>query len=141
MDPEAMEGSRHADGRVVLSASKRVLLWDCKSCESKYTLTDALARQFLSYCAEAAPAIASPMLIIAPGFSPESAAVAQRLKVHCPPGTEVALIAAESLLWLARHWRQRRVKEALKTLPWEVLATTGELDQATLESRLKLFGG
>jgi hypothetical protein len=141
MDPEAMEGSRHADGRVVLSASKRVLLWDCKSCESKYTLTDALARQFLSYCAEAAPAIASPMLIIAPSFSPDSAAVAQRLKVHCPPGTEVALIAAESLLWLARHWRQRRVKQALKTLPWEVLATTGELDQATLESRLKLFGG
>jgi hypothetical protein len=140
MHPEMMEGSRHADGRVVLSASKRVLLWDCKSCESKYTLTDALARQFLSYCAEAAPAIASPMLIIAPAFSPESAAVAQRLKVLCPPGTEVALIAAESLLWLARHWRQRRAKEAARTLPWEVLSTTGELDQATLESRLRLFG-
>lgn len=140
MQPEVMEGSRHADGRVLLTASKRVLLWDCKSCETKYTLTDALARQFLGYCEEAAPAIASPMLIIAPGFSSDSAAVAQRLKALCPPGTEVALITADSLLWLARHWRQRRAKEDVKALPWQILATTGELDQATLESRLKLFG-
>jgi hypothetical protein len=79
------------------------------------------------------------MLIIAPAFSADSAAVAQRLKVLCPPGTEVALITAESLLWLARHWRQRHAKETNKPLPWQVLATTGELDQTILESRLKLF--
>ena len=136
---QPLDGSKHADGLVTFEDPRRVLLWDCKSCEGEYPLTDRMARQFLDYCTAAAPKAVTPMLVIAPGFSREASDVVQRLKAQCPPGTEVALITADDLLWLARLWRQRRAKGGATGLPWQVLAETGKIDRATLEKRLKTF--
>jgi hypothetical protein len=136
---EAMEGSNHPDGRVALDDAHRVILWDCKSCESEYALTDRLARQFLDYAHAAAPMVASPLVVVAPAFSADAVSCAVRLKVQCPPGTEIALVAAEDLLWLARMWRQRRTSKEVGRLPWQVLATTGRLTREQLEQRLRTF--
>ena len=46
------------------------------------------------------------MLIIGPDFTAESVAAAMRLKAQCAPGTEVGLITAEELLWLANTWKR-----------------------------------
>jgi hypothetical protein len=135
-----MDGSNHADGRVELGG-QRVLLWDCKSCEGAYNLTDRLARQFLAYAHAAAPTVVSPLLVIGPGFSPESLPALLRLKTQCPPGTEIALITAEDLLWLARRWHQRRGKGDASPLPWELFATSGQLTQDVLSQRWKTFLG
>jgi hypothetical protein len=139
---ERMEGSNHADGQVNLSDDRRVLLWDCKSCEGPYNLTDRLARQFLSYASAAAPRVASPMLIIGPDFAPDSVASVMRLKAQCAPGTEVALISAEDLLKLAQKWRRRTAKSATPAaLPWQVLSFTGHLTEDVIKARLRTFSG
>lgn len=139
---ERMEGSNHPDGRVNLADARRVLIWDCKSCEGSYNLTDRLARQFLSYAAGVAPRVASPMLIIGPDFTAESVAAVMRLKAQCAPGTEVSLITAEDLLWLGRTWKQQVEKtKPGSTLPWEVLSFTGRLSQDVLKQRLRTFSG
>jgi hypothetical protein len=139
---ERMEGTNHADGHVNLSDDRRVLLWDCKSCEGPYNLTDRLARQFLSYASAAAPRVASPMLVIGPDFTPESAASAMRLKAQCAPGTEVALISAEDLLRLGQTWKKRVAKAGSATpLPWQVLSFTGHLTEDVIKARLRTFSG
>jgi len=139
MSLETFEGSNHPDGRAALDDPYRVLLWDCKSCEVQYSLTDRLARQFLAYAAAAAPKVASPLLVIAPSYSSDSVDAVMRLKVLCPPGTEIALITASDLLWLADTWAKRRAQSGAGSLPWQVLATTGLLDRQVLQKRLRSF--
>jgi hypothetical protein len=136
---ESYEGSNHPDGRALLDSPHRVLLWDCKSCETDYALTDRLSRQFLAYATAASPDVASPLLVIAPSFSDGSVDAIVRLKVQCPPGTEIALITAEDLLWLGETWSKRRPEKGQGSLPWEVLATTGLLDKAIIQKRLRTF--
>jgi len=131
----AMPGSNHADGRIDLDGSNRLILWDCKSCDGAYTLTEAGSRQFLAYASATDAKVASPMLVVAPAFTEESVAVAHKLKVHCRPGTEVALITADDLKWLAEVWQKR----GKGCLPWEVLAYTGRLTRQVLEERLGTF--
>jgi hypothetical protein len=139
MSLETFDGSNHPDGRAALDDPHRVLLWDCKSCEQHYALTDRLARQFLAYASSAAPKVASPLLVIAPAFSDDSLDAVMRLKVLCPPGTEIALITAEDLLWLSDTWAKRRTQGGAGSLPWQVLATTGLLERTVLQKRLKAF--
>jgi hypothetical protein len=136
---ETFEGSNHADGRAALDDPQRILLWDCKSSELQYALTDRLARQFLAYATAAAPKVASPFLVIAPAFTDDSVDAVMRLKVLCPPGTEIALITADDLLWLSDTWTKRRTQGGAGSLPWQVLATTGLLERTVLQKRLKAF--
>jgi hypothetical protein len=139
---ERMEGSNHPDGHVNLSDPRRVLIWDCKSCEAAYSLTDRTARQFLAYATAVAPRVASPMLIIGPDFTADSVPAAMRLKAQCAPGTEICLIRAEDLLWLADAWKHRLSKaKTASPLPWEVLSFTGRMTQDLLKQRLKTFSG
>ena len=51
-----------------------------------------------------------------------------RLKAQCAPGTEICLIAAEDLLWLADAWTHCLLKaKTASPLPWEVLSFTGRM--------------
>jgi len=130
-----LPGSNHPDGMVEIDGSARVIIWDCKSCNGPYTLTEATGRQFLAYAGATETRIASPMLIIAPDFSADSVIAANKLKTQCRPGTEIALVAADDLKWLAELWRKRGQGK----LPWQVLAVTGRLTRAQMEERLKTF--
>ena len=139
---ERMEGSNHPDGHVNLADPRRVLIWDCKSCETAYSLTDRTARQFLAYATAVAPRVASPMLIIGPDFTADSVPAAMRLKAQCAPGTEICLIVAEDLLWLSDEWKHRQSKAKTPSpLPWEVLSLTGRMTQDLLKQRLTTFSG
>jgi hypothetical protein len=137
---ETFEGSNHPDGRAALDDQHRVLLWDCKSCEQLYALTDRLARQFLAYATSVAPKVASPLLIVAPAYSSDSVDAVMRLKMLCPPGTEIALITADDLMWLGETWLKRRSQGGAGSIPWQVLATTGLLDRQILQKRVRSFG-
>ncbi len=140
LETEKFEGSNHADGRALYPDKRHVLLWDCKSSESEYSLTEKSSRQFLAYCTRtSAPQIPCPMMIIAPSFSKESVAEAQRLKTQCTVGTEIALIEASTFLWLCRQWHQQHASTDKKPLPWQVLATSGKLSEENLKLRLKSF--
>ena len=130
-----MPGNNHPDGRVDLPDGTRAILWDCKSCDTVYALTDISARQFLAYVAAIEPRVASPFLVIAPDFTADSVAAAHRLKTACKPGTEIALVTAADLLWLADTWKAR----ADCALPWQILAVTGRLTRPMMEERLRTF--
>jgi len=128
-------GSAHADGGVV-ARNGRMALWDCKSAMEPYALTEAKCAQFLQYVAREAPTVVSPFLILSGSFTDDSSARALTLKANCRPGTEIGLLTAADLKWLAERW----VRDyPAKRLPLDVLAHSGRLDRETLEFRLKAF--
>ena len=138
---EDMDGTSHADGRATYPDKKHILLWDCKSCEGSYALTEKTSQQFLDYASRiTSPQAACPMMIIAPSFTKESVPEAKRLKTKCPIGTEVALIDAKIFLWLCRQWHQGHSGTDRRPIPWEVLATTGKVTEEDLKVALKSFG-
>lgn len=137
---EEMDGTSHADGKATYPDKKHVLLWDCKSCEGSYSLTEKTSQQFLDYASRITPPqVACPMMIIAPSFTKESFSEARRLKTKCPTGTEIALMDAKTFLWLCRQWHQGHSGTNKRPIPWEVLATTGKITEEDLKIALKNF--
>jgi hypothetical protein len=61
---------------------------------------------------------------------------AARLKIDSGTDTDVALIAAEDLLWLAEEWQATRPGRQFNV---DVLNITGVLTRQVLEQRLRLF--
>ena len=62
--------------------------------------------------------------------------MAARTKIESGTDTDVAVITAEDLVWLAEEWLRRGVDKAFDP---EVLNTTGVLTRQVLEQRLRLF--
>jgi len=135
--PIEFSGVAHADGGVV-GKKGRVVLWDCKSSLEPYALTDKKSAQFLLYVAKEDPNVVSPFLVFSCEFTSDSAARALALKARCRPGTEIALMTAADLKWLADKWNKEYPD---KRLPLDVLAHTGLLKGGILELGLELFAG
>ena len=133
--PMEFTGVAHADGGVV-GKKGRVVLWDCKSSLEPYALTDKKSAQFLLYVAKEDPNVVSPFLVFSGEFTSDSAARALALKARCRPGTEIALMTAADLKWLAGKWDKEYPD---KRLPLDVLAHTGLLNGGILEMGLELF--
>jgi hypothetical protein len=110
-------------------------MWDNKSKESVYTFPPSHLRQFKRYIRDA-PDRVSCFLIIVPAIADSAAQNAARLKVESGRDTDVALITAADLLWLAEQWASRP-----KAGPFnlDVLNMTGVLSRPVLEQRLRLF--
>jgi len=128
-------GSAHADGGVVAKKG-RMVLWDCKSALKPYALTEAKCAQFLHYVAKEAPNVVCPFLVFSGEFTGDSGPRALALKANCPPGTEIALMTAADLKWLADKWSREYPGERL---PLDVLAHSGLLNTEILKLRLELF--
>jgi hypothetical protein len=92
-------------------------------------------RQFKRYIRDSAIRVAC-FLIIVPAIAPGAAHVAARLKIESGTDTDVALIAAEDLLWVAETWQSRGNGQTFNP---EVFNITGVLDRAALEQRMRLF--
>jgi hypothetical protein len=130
-------GSSHADGGVVAKKG-RMVLWDCKSSLEPYALTEVKCAQFLNYVHKEAPNVVCPFLVFSGEFTGDSQARALELKTKCPPGTEIALMTAADLKWLADKWNKEYPD---KRLPLDVLAHSGLLNSEILQLRLELFAG
>jgi len=130
-------GSAHADGGVVAKRG-RMVMWDCKSALKPYALTEAKCAQFLQYVRKEDPNVVCPFLVFSGGFTSDSGARALALKAKCPRGTEIALMTAVDLKWLADKWSKEYPG---KRLPLDVLAHTGLLNTEILELGLELFAG
>ncbi len=133
--PLGFQGSDHADGGTE-PENGRMILWDCKSALEPYPLTEKQTNQFLKYVAAAAPNRVSPFIIISHQFSPEAPSRALTLKAICRPGTEIALMTATDLKWLAEMWQRDYPS---RKLPLDVLAHTGLLNRPEIEFRLAAF--
>jgi len=130
-----MPGSEHPDGSFEMRSGGDLLLWDNKSKETVYSFPQSHVRQFKRYIRDSDRRV-SCFLIIAPEIDDGAAAVAARLKVESRTDTDIALISAEDLLWVAEQWSQHKSNRPFDP---EVFNITGLLDRQTLEQRMRIF--
>ncbi len=135
LELQHMEGTDHADGCIVFGKNKELLLWDNKSKETVYSFPPSHLRQFKRYIRDSEKRV-SCFLIIAPSVDDDALGNALRLKSESGSDTDVALIAAEDLVWLAEEWRGRSSRESFNL---EVLNATGILTRPILDQRMRLF--
>ena len=130
-----MPGSDHPDGCFQMRPGGDLLMWDNKSKESVYSFPNSHVRQFKRYIRDSDRRV-SCFLVIVPEIDAAAATVAARLKVESRTDTDVALITAEDLLWLAEEWPGRK---SHKPFDPEVFNITGLLDRRTLERRMRIL--
>lgn len=92
-----------ADGRLLLP-ERQTILWDCKSVEKAVNIQDHLEGQFDGYLRRERQKGFVPlaMLVIGPGFTPNSIKVAHQYKART--NWDVALVCADALKHVAEHW-------------------------------------
>ncbi|WP_425153895.1 hypothetical protein [Candidatus Palauibacter sp.] len=135
LELQHMEGTDHADGCIAFGKANELLLWDNKSKETVYAFPPSHLRQFKRYIRDAEKRV-SCFLIIVPAVADEALANALRLKSECGSDTDVALISAEDLVWVAEEGRARSSRESFNL---EVLNATGILTRTVLDQRMRLF--
>src|SRR5690554_1302084 len=99
-----MNGSKHADGKLIYN-SKEIILWDNKSTEKPYTFPEEHFDQFLGYIRSENTRV-KLFLIITFDFTQEAINHAQKLKAFSEQDTDVALIKAEDLKYVAENWKE-----------------------------------
>lgn len=129
-------GSEHADGVLEFGHGDVLFMWDTKSKESDYTFPNAHLNQFKRYIRDSDRRVTC-FLVIAPEIQPVALENALRLKAQSGTDTDVALIAAEDLKWIAEEWTDYAKTNRLFDL--QVLNYTGILDRAMLQQRMRLF--
>src|SRR5690625_2469098 len=98
-----MEGTRHADGKLKFS-SKEVVLGDNKSTEKPYTFPDEHFNEFVRYIRSEDMRV-TLFLVIVFDYTSEAVRQAQKLKAFSDEDTDVALIKASDLKYVAEEWK------------------------------------
>ena len=132
---EEMPGTEHADGCARFKKSKELLLWDTKSKETIYEFPNNHAKQFKNYIHNSTERV-NCFLIIAPEISEKSLENAYSLKIKSNVDTDIALIGAADLKWVAENWRTYSEKGEFSL---DVFNYTGILDRTNLKRRLQIF--
>jgi len=133
LDLTAMKGTRHADGKLQFNSTD-VLLWDNKSTEKPYTFPGNHFNQFLRYIRSEEMRV-TLFLIIVHNYSNEAVSQAQKLKAFSEEDTDVALIKASDLMYIANHWKDYSDQKHPK-FNLEVFNITGELTRNLILSRM-----
>jgi hypothetical protein len=129
-----MNGSDHADGGVEFPNGE-LLLWDNKGKESIYKFPKSHVDQFRRYVRESVKRV-NVFLVVVPEVAPEARYQAMKMKQQTATDSDVALITAEDLKYVAEHWREH-CKEGDFNL--DVFNATGILDRTELIERMKIF--
>lgn len=135
LELEQMSGTDHCDGCVRFGKNRALFMWDNKSKETVYSFPPSHLRQFKRYIRDA-PERVSCFLVIVPEVGEGAEQNAARLKVESGTDTDIALITAEDLVWVAEQWASRP-----DTGPFDlnVFNMTGVLSRSVLEQRMRLF--
>lgn len=129
-----MEGTRHSDGKIQFN-KKEVILWDNKSTEKPYHFPENHFNQFLRYI-RAEQMRVTLFLIIVQDYTKEAVAQAQKLKAFSEEDTDVAVIKASDLKYVADQWINfSEQKDPVFNL--QVFNMTGELTRSLLLSRMQ----
>lgn len=127
-------GTDHADGGVSFP-NKNLLLWDNKSAEKQYFFPESDYNQFRKYINNSEKRV-NVFLIIVPEIGKDAELKAIRLKQATKTDTDVALITATDLKYVAENWKKLQKKEVFNL---NVFNTSGILDRKKLETYLKLY--
>lgn len=129
-----MKGSQRADGRIKFNATE-CILWDNKSTEQPYNFPDNHFEQFLGYMRSEEMRV-TLFLVIVSDYTPQAIAQAQKLKAFSGEDSDVALIRAADLKYVADNWTSfSKMREPEFNL--EVFNLTGELTRDLLVSRME----
>ena len=129
-----MPGSDHADGGVEFPSGE-LLLWDNKGKESVYTFPKSHLDQFRRYIRESVQRV-NVFLVIVPELEPTARLQALKLKHLSDTDTDVSLISAADLKYVAEVWT-RYARDGAFNL--EVFNATGILERSELNARMELF--
>jgi hypothetical protein len=77
-------------------------------------------------------------LIIVPQIGNSAKIGALKLKNFCETDTDVALVTAEDLKWVAENWQKYTKSEKFSL---QIFNMTGILDRRTLKERIEVFLG
>lgn len=128
------ERSDHADGGVEFKNGD-LLLWDNKGKESEYTFPQSHFKQFKRYIRESVKRV-GVFVIIVPQIADICKTQAAKLKFESSTDTDVALITATDLKYIATNWRKFSSKGQFDI---EVFNITGILDRQLLDERMKII--
>jgi hypothetical protein len=126
-------GSNHSDGKLRMN-SKESVLWDNKSTEKKYDFPQEHFDQFLQYI-RADSMRTTLFLVVVGDYTDNAVSQAYKLKALSEKDTDVALIKAEDLKFVAENWHEHS-KLKCPVFNLEVFNITGELTRDMLESRM-----
>lgn len=129
-------GSDHPDGAFQFRRSDDILMWDNKSKETQYDFPPSHVKQFKRYIRDSARRVSCFMVIVPTIDEDKCEENALRLKVESGQDTDIALIEAEDLVWVAEHWKEYERKGGFDP---EVFNHTGILSRKVLTQRMKLF--
>jgi len=128
-----MKGNRHADGKLQFNGSE-VILWDNKSTEEPYDFPEKHFNQFLRYIRTEEMRV-TLFLIIVQDYTKEAVAQAQKLKAFSEEDTDIALIKASDLKYVAEQWKSYSDQKN-PVFNLQVFNMTGELTRNLLMSRM-----
>jgi len=131
--PAKMHGSDNPDGRLICD-NEEIILWDNKSCEQEYTFPDKHLKQFRRYIQDEKQRV-TLFLVIAPQFNSNCLMKAQKLKAQSIEDTDVGLITAENLKYVAENWKDYCSNEYKFNL--KIFDYTGFLTKDILKQRMK----
>lgn len=128
-----LPGTTHADGRLKIDG-KQVMLWDNKSTETPYYFPDEHVNQFLGYI-RADVMRPTVFLVVVSDYTDAAVHQAQKLKAFSDTDTDVALIKAMDLKYVAEHWREYSGKK-VPVFNLQLFNLTGGLTREILKSRM-----
>ena len=127
------EGNDNPDGGV-LFPDEELLLWDNKSKETKYTFPHSHYKQFRRYINNSKGRV-KVFLIIVPDIDNEALTKAIKLKQNTRTDTDIALITATNLKFIAENWKQNLKNDEFNL---NIFNMTGILDRKQIELRINL---
>jgi len=128
------DGTEHADGGVKF-ADDEVLLWDNKSKESEYNFPNSHYDQFKRYINKSKDRV-KVFLIIVPEIGKEAEYRAIKLKQDTRTDTDIALITASDLKYIAENWNKIQKSDEFNL---NLFNMTGVLSRKRIELFLKMY--
>lgn len=133
LEIQPMKGSKHADGKLKYN-SKEVILWDNKSTEKPYSFPQEHFDQFLGYI-RSEEMRATLFLVITSEYTSDAIGQAQKLKAFTELDTDVAIISASDLKFIAEEWKNYSGQKVPK-FNLQVFNLTGELTRNLIIQRM-----
>ncbi len=133
------KGTEHSDGCIKFGKNGELLMWDNKTkMYDKYDFPNSHLRQFRRYIRDAGNngKRVSCFLVIVPDFDEKANENAERLKYESGMDTDVAIISAANLKWIAEVWSKNKREESFNL---QIFNKTGLLTKDVIKSRLKIF--
>ena len=140
--PLKQAGSEHCDGCLTFGNNGELMMWDNKALtdNKKYDFPNGHFKQFKRYIRDASlkGTRVNCFMIIVPDINEDASRLnAAKLKYESGTDTDVSVITASNLKWVAEEWASKNPE---KPINLEIFNMTGILTREELKMKLKMFG-